>query len=540
MWSSIQKKVNLSSSSATGSGHFASSDECERELKENNNETANSTTPISNSQEGMAESTKSAGFKGRTFDGRKTTTKGEGEETNENSKGQEDNQTKNRNDNEKEKINDSIFGHPPHLFDEISISTKDSFGGTTIIEPVFDLQGESSATKERIIREKEIDPKTSLLDDYPMHIQEGSYESGKGQNEDEQIVVSSDIVEQLQLSLEDEGAMSAMSYNSFQRIEKRAALKSKVEEHRQILTSKLSGLQTAGEKKDNADDDEEVSLLDNVSNHNDHVMQQKSHEDYNNLHDEGVYLDMGNLMFNSDANVTDDDHNNNVVDDSAKHQEGMIVQPVSPYSNIISANNVFYMLFVISMVFNVINRFDVDEEQEELAVEAVDANQQELVSSAINLLLFHFQLTKVHDEITDKLDVGKTSSNIIMFMIAIVPIMIVALIITSSMSWFKKDGTKSIQGKNGKPKQAKSFKSPTPKKRLQREMSSLDKKNIFTSTVSAEVVMKDGSIAEVKKTMRFSPEVKRYSPSHYSKMKDVIKEEDDEKYMKIVVKKESD
>ncbi len=534
MWSTIQKKVNLSSSSATGSGYFASSDERERELNENKNEITDSTN------QKMAGSTNSVEIKGSTFDGRKTTTtKGEEEETNENSKGQEDNQTKNCNHNEKEKINNSIFGHPPHLFDEISISTKDSFGGTTIIEPVFDLQGKSSATKESFIREKEIDPKTSLLDDYPMHIQESSYESGTGQNEDEQIVVSSNIVEQLQLSLEDEGAMSVMSYNSFQRIEKRAALKSKVEEHRQILNSKLSGLQTTSGNKDYADKDKEESLLDNESNHDDYVMHQKNHEIYN-LHDEGVYLDLGNLMFNSDANVTDDDHSNNVVDDGAEHQEGLIVQPSSHHSSIISANKVFYILFIISVLFNVINRFEVDEEQEELSVEAVDINQQELVTSAINLLLFHFQLTKIHDEITDKLDVGKTGSNIIMFMIAIVPIMVVALIITSSMSWLKKDETKSIQGKNKKSNQAKSFKSPTPKKRLQREMSSLDKKNIFTSTVSAEVVMKDGSVAEVKKTMRFSPEVKRFSPSYYSKMKDAIKDEDDEKHRKIVVKNEGD
>eukprot|EP00551_Chaetoceros_affinis_P017350 CAMPEP_0203703830 /NCGR_PEP_ID=MMETSP0091-20130426/44495_1 /ASSEMBLY_ACC=CAM_ASM_001089 /TAXON_ID=426623 /ORGANISM="Chaetoceros affinis, Strain CCMP159" /LENGTH=204 /DNA_ID=CAMNT_0050578623 /DNA_START=85 /DNA_END=699 /DNA_ORIENTATION=- len=146
--------------------------------------------------------------------------------------------------------------------------------------------------------------------------------------------------------------------------------------------------------------------------------------------------------------------------------------------------------------------------------------EEELVSQAVRLLLVQLKLNKVHEEVmkfhTEK--ESRSPKSTVFLISCLTHMMIILFVIVSlraKMNNAKKE-ERDDEAVQVVANDAIIFTSPTPK--LTRELSSLDKKNIFPSTVRAPLVQKDGTLTEVKRTMRFSPEVKRFSPEFKMKV----------------------
>lgn len=389
-------------------------------------------------------------------------------------------------DSEELLCNVSVFGNPSYLFDEISISTKDSLGPTTSIEPVFDLQEQSSIKKtvDDNVEEEQKREHKSLLGFFKTHVKTSHEKSDQATSS---VVLKPPKLDQ-ELSFFPED--SVMSFGSFQRIEKRAALKSKVEEHRLILSSKLSDL-----KLEKQGDTEDVSNPDKQSESLlDEPIDGQNWDPSTDLKEE-VYLGLGNLMFNDDV-IDDFDVVFDKNSDNAKQKP--FDEPTLAPTTLFSLKNTLYIALICSLAMNVFNLFQVEEEFEEAP--SLEIEEQEVtVSNVISFMLVHFKLS------------DKVGSHAQFFTVLlsraftlVTTFYVLSLIIKSKYVDDRKVGSSKQKGK---------FSSPTPKKILQRELSSLDKENIFPSTVTTHEVLSDGTLTEVKRTMRFSPEVKRYSPS---------------------------
>lgn len=414
---------------------------------------------------------------------------------------------------------DSNFDHSPHISDEVSISTKDSMGHRTIIESVCDLQAETTEAFESNDDEIIHDHFDDFKDYSGCNNEAETTSIDQGQN----IFESSKSDEEVdvdQLSFEQEDSLSS---NSFRRIEKRAALRSKVEVSRQNVSSKLSVLKSKSSElpteapikvsteepsnKPAEDPTKETAHLSTEKKLN--LANKKDCADRNDTvtMKEDVYLDLGNIMIKENLNSMDilssneanmTPSNEQDLADAPKEQN---ITQQTLLSKILTRKVILYLIVISSLVLNILHIFPTVQDGEDLT------NQQKLVSNAMSLLLVHLKLNKVQDEVL-KFHRPDTNSpyKSIVFLLNVVMLMITI----SIMFWSSK--FKLTNGKVDIKEDNETMTSPKPRK-FQRELSSLDKRNIFPSTVSAHMVQKDGSLVEVKRTMRFSPELKRFSPA---------------------------
>ena len=479
-------------------------------------------------------------------------------------------ETKNEKKNPKEhpetnietSIDLSIFNHPSNQFDEISISSQDSLGNTAMVESVFDLQTEQKS----ICIVDEIQESLSTHhyhhhDDHDSHSLEGNmdvkneestsdsnlrtfdneYEDGNdddanaddndGNDDEDDVNDKSDNgknekVEVDNISLHEE---ETISLDSFKRIEKKAALRVKVEARLHNFSSKLFKLKkntnTPKNDDNNKEKEEERSsdhvlggivekkMLDDVAvggakedecGGNDETEEATPKKpDDSAVVNEGVYLDLGNLMFKDECNSIESD----LSKKNHEEEETKLNLARSSYaSRLCTKNGIFLAIVLGSFVFNAmdISLFTHEEESEDRI-----QDQNELINDATSLLLLHMKLKKVEEV----MQVHETKSSHVLFIINSLIAMIGFSFFTYSMA-----KSKMNKGELSNAKQVTTFTSPsTTKKSLKRELSSLDKTNIFPSTVNTQVVQKDGTLTEVKRTMRFSPEAKRFSPPMDSK-----------------------
>ncbi len=455
----------------------------------------------------------------------------------------------------------------PNLFDEISISTKDSFGPTAFIEPIFDLQAATATTtattrgasqkkifdqdgsihdsqciqmyhctndqKELTANDQDIDihndysnnnnnnsndsnnnhddidcfdnnQESSTSNENKQNKRDDATKDDQNENKQEVLVLSQEeedededevVAATTGVRVENE---SLISYDSFQRMVKRAFLRSKVEKKRQDLTSKmniLNSVRTDGSGTNmNAT---RVEIEGFVCQEEEVVVggSPNSHDDVAGVN-EDVFLGLGKLMYKEDGD--------NEEEEEEEEQCSEVPASVASntYWNLISSKNAFRAIIAMSLVLNCYNYLILPSVEVE---ETVTSTQ---VKDAMNLFLIHTKLNKVHDEVK-KIHLEKQQTDFLTTLkTSIIACIILAMMIANLLKYY----TIQVNNRN----ESYDFTSPhttnTKRKSLKRELSSLDKKNIFPSTVSTVTVQKDGTLAEVKRTMRFSPPgVKRFT-----------------------------
>jgi hypothetical protein len=410
-------------------------------------------------------------------------------------------------------VDASNFGNSPDLLDEISISTKDSLGYEAILEDVLDLQTE----EKNIFEERKPSHEcTSYITGSDETRSEKSCEEGLVHSDNNK---SDEEVDLDELSFHQE---ESMSFDSFQRIEKQAELRSKVAKHRQNLTSKLSILKSLsgdGDVQSKAQAEEQAE--EQVEEQSDEG-RGKVEENYENKRNpkkgsvtmnEEVFVDLGNLMYDNPIydNLVYEENQapTNIESSNVAYPNFSNDNDQVGLSKFFSTKRIFYAIVVFSIALNISNLFLSSDQNEGREMK----EGEDLVSKATSLILIQLKLNKVHEEVMKlHLEKGNYPSRPATFLCSFIMIILISMMLWS---------IQFIQEKLRVANEEKEYTitSPNPKKQLQRELSSLDKKNIFPSTVTAPLVQKNGTLTEVKRSMRFSPEIKRFSPGFKTQSK---------------------
>mmetsp|Transcript_23307 Transcript_23307/g.28642 ORF Transcript_23307/g.28642 Transcript_23307/m.28642 type:complete len:506 (+) Transcript_23307:289-1806(+) len=385
----------------------------------------------------------------------------------------------------------------PNLFDEVSLSTKDSICNISLTDHIFDFQYKG----EEILEDRK---SVSCCD--KSHDSRSYEEKNSSHDDDEDIKSDKTNLDEISLRQDE-----TMSYSSFQRIEKRAALREKVSRDRLMLASKLSILKTTTQSQDAKDkcdefdeanfeneqkvSDEDVPIFDQ-----DVMKEEQNVADGGDL-DEKMYLDLGKELL---QNTNDDMYR------SSSHQ--LQVDGNTTFLSRIRSmvKTIFYASVILSIAF-VVCAFDslyeknLIEEEEDVEPES---HNDELITKVLSLLLVQFKMNKIRDDF-DQVDFNNRVSYEKSYLAIFCILLIIAF--TSALSSIVLLVTKSKIEPLDDEEQYNRQISTTPRSNLKREISSLDKKNIFASTVTSPLVKKDGTLVDVKRTMRFSPEVQRFS-----------------------------
>ena len=459
------------------------------------------------------------------------------------------------NHNENHSENESL-----RLYDEISISTKDSLGPTAFIEPIFDLQAPTKTAKAEtqmskhptktfhdfksigdseciqmyhdqddskeinVYRQKEDGDDVYDKDNTNITVQFGSHDEKHIIENDQQDEKITQTCEKLDIEEEDvkrchereetvsssSSPSKASSYDSFQRIVKRAFLRSKVEHKRQNLSSKISILNTKSvdatvDCNSHDHDDTNQFVEDEVKSQ----CNDTSITDTNRAN-EDVFLGLGKLMYKEDDDQGQHHQQQQQHQPSAESgDDPNVTREANPFSswNQISTKTLLYIIIVMSVVMNVCNYlpfFDITGKSDN-EMDGQDTNT--LTKDAMNFFLVYSKLSMVQDEMK-ALHLEKKESD---FMSSLKLGFVVLVIFTSFVVSLFVVNKKNAFVPNECNNPCDFISPSTNKKSLRRELSSLDKKNIFPSTMNTETVQKDGTIKEVKRSMRFSPEAKRFT-----------------------------
>ena len=150
-------------------------------------------------------------------------------------------------------------------------------------------------------------------------------------------------------------------------------------------------------------------------------------------------------------------------------------------------------------------------------------NHQVCLEESFHYALYHMS-TAAHDASSQEISIVQ-GNNIrsVVTMIFILIVYQVTISFYKLLAVTKGDPPRKMKEKKQTPRKRKEPKTPRSKPRIKRELNSLDKKGIFASTFSTEVVSPTGSIASVKRSSRIKSSSKMSQSKIEESKADMVK-----------------
>lgn len=166
---------------------------------------------------------------------------------------------------------------------------------------------------------------------------------------------------------------------------------------------------------------------------------------------------------------------------------------------IVFATTTVLVSFVLYRIVNYWFKTDKDTDEPWSSQEMT--NHQVCLEESFHYALYHMSTT-THDASSQ--EISMVQGNNIRSVVTMIFILIAYQVTISfyKLLAFTKEDPRKMKEKKQTPRKRKEFKTPRSKPRIKRELNSLDKKGIFASTFSTEVVSPTGSIASVKRSSR--------------------------------------